>query len=120
MDIEIILLSIIIATHFIVFIISAFRESAMKGNSSNAYQKESGPRGGLVNFIGNFVANKSLTPKDKKVIYKAMYRNIADMESDGVYFDKSLKEIVLEQIEELKIDDAAKDIKPLKKISKPR
>jgi hypothetical protein len=28
-----------------------------------------------------------------------MHRNIADMESDGVYFDNSLKEIVKDQID---------------------
>jgi hypothetical protein len=63
------------------------------------FQKESGPRAGLVNFVGNLVANKSLTKEEKKVIYKAMHRNIADMESDGVYFDNSLKEIVKDQID---------------------
>ena len=69
------------------------------------YQKESGPRAGLVNFIGNLAVNKSLTKEEKKVIYKAMHRNIADMESDGVYFDNSFKEIVESQIDTLGKDE---------------
>ena len=44
---------------------------------------------------------KAITKEEKKVIYKAMHRNIADMESDGVYFDNSLKEIVENQIDTL-------------------
>jgi hypothetical protein len=34
-----------------------------------------------------------------------MHRNIADMESDGVYFDNSLKEIVENQIDTLGNDE---------------
>jgi uncharacterized membrane-anchored protein len=45
--------------------------------------------------------NKSLTKKERKIVYKAMQRNIADMESDGVYFDESIKEIMKKQKEEL-------------------
>jgi hypothetical protein len=43
-----------------------------------------------------------------------MHRNIADMESDGVYFDNSLKAIVQDQIEVLeKVEE-----KPLPKAKK--
>jgi hypothetical protein len=34
-----------------------------------------------------------------------MHRNIADMESDGVYFDNSFKEIVENQIDTLGKDE---------------
>jgi hypothetical protein len=43
-----------------------------------------------------------------------MHRNIADMESDGVYFDDTLKVIVAEQMEEL---DVEKPVKRTKKKS---
>jgi hypothetical protein len=46
-------------------------------------------------------ANKTLTDLEKKLVYKAMHRNIADMESDGLYFDETIKEIVQEQIKVL-------------------
>lgn len=101
MDLDIILLSSVIATLFIVFIIAAYREFSVMENQSYSYQKESGPRAGLVNFVGNLAVNKSLTAEEKKVIYLAMHRNIADMESDGVYFDDALKTMVTEQIDEL-------------------
>jgi hypothetical protein len=101
MDMDIILLTAVISTLFIVFIIAVYREFSVMENDTYVFQKESGPRAGLVNFVGNLAANKSLTADEKKVIYKAMHRNIADMESDGVYFDISLKEIVQDQIEDL-------------------
>lgn len=101
MYMDIILLTTVISTLFIVFIIAVYREFSVMANETYTHQKESGPRAGLVNFVGNLAANKSLTPEEKKVIYQAMHRNIADMESDGVYFDNSLKEIVQDQISDL-------------------
>ena len=105
MDIDIILLTAVISTLFIVFMIAVYREFSVMENETYTYQKESGPRAGLVNFIGNLAVNKSLTKEEKKVIYKAMHRNIADMESDGVYFDNSFKEIVESQIDTLGKDE---------------
>ena len=99
MNFDIILLTAVISTLFIVFIIAVYREFSVMESETYVFQKESCPRAGLVNFVGNLVANKSLTKEEKKVIYKAMHRNIADMESDGVYFDNSLKEIVKDQID---------------------
>jgi hypothetical protein len=114
MDMDIILLTAVISTLFIVFIIGVYREFSVMENETYVYQKESGPRAGLVNFVGNLASNKSLTSDEKKVIYKAMHRNIADMESDGVYFDNSLKVIVQDQIEDLeKVEE-----KPLPKTKK--
>jgi hypothetical protein len=114
MDMDIILLTAVISTLFIVFIIAVYREFSVMENDTYVFQKESGPRAGLVNFVGNLAANKSLTSDEKKVIYKAMHRNIADMESDGVYFDNSLKEIVQDQIEDLGKDEQ----KPVQKAKK--
>ena len=101
MNLDIILLTTIIATLFVVFFIAVYREFSVMESEKYTFQKESGPRAGLVNFIGNMAANKTLTDKERKLVYMAMHRNIADMESDGVYFDQSLKEIVQEQIEVL-------------------
>jgi len=105
MNMDIILLTAVISTLFIVFIIAVYREFSVMEKETYVFQKESGPRAGLVNFVGNLASNKSLTTEEKKVIYKAMHRNIADMESDGVYFDHSLKEIVQDQIEVLGNDE---------------
>lgn len=98
---DIILLTSVIATLFVVFGIAVYREFSVMGNQTYKHQKESGPRAGLVNFVGNLASNQSLTKEEKQVVYKAMQRNIADMESDGVYFDETIKEIMQKQREEL-------------------
>ena len=101
---EIILLSSIVVTLFIVFGITVYREFKVMENTEYKYTRESGPRAGLVNFVGNLAANKSLSKKERKIVYKAMKRNIADMESDGVYFDDDVKEILREQRERLRCE----------------
>jgi hypothetical protein len=116
MDMDIILLTAVISTLFIVFIIAVYREFAVMESEIYVYQKEAGPRAGLVNFVGNLAANKSLTPEEKKVIYQAMHRNIADMESDGVYFDNSLKEIVLDQISVLADEEPKRPTRTKRKV----
>lgn len=101
MDIDIIVLTSIIATLFIVFGITVYKEFSVMETKPYQFQKESGPRAGLVNFVGNLTSNKSLTKDERKVVYNAMQRNIADMESDGVYFDESIKEIMRKERDEL-------------------
>ena len=61
MDLDIILLSSIIATLFIVFMIAVYREFSMMEETEYTFQKETGPRAGLVNFVGNLASNKSFT-----------------------------------------------------------
>jgi len=98
---DIIFLTTIIVTLFVVFGIAVYREFKVMEMTEYKYTKETGPRAGLVNFVGNLASNKSLSKKERKIVYKAMKRNIADMESDGVYFDDDVKEILRKQREEL-------------------
>jgi hypothetical protein len=101
MNVDIIVLTSIIATLFIVFGVTVYREFNVMESTQYKYTKESGPRAGLVNFVGNLASNKSLSKDERKVVYNAMQRNIADMESDGVYFDESIKEIMKKERDEL-------------------
>lgn len=101
MDTEIVLLTTIVATLFAVFFIAAYREFMTMSNTEWVPVKETGPRAGLVNFIANLASDRSLTKTQKQVVYNAMRRNIADMESDGVYFDDIVKEIMKKQREDL-------------------
>ena len=98
---DIIFLTTIVVTLFVVFGIAVYREFRVMEETEYKYTKETGPRAGLVNFVGNLASNKSLSKKERKIVYKAMKRNIADMESDGVYFDEDVKEILRKQREEL-------------------
>lgn len=104
MDNEIILLTSIVVTLFVVFAIAVYREFSVMNENEYVQTKESGPRAGLVNFMGRLFdeeSNKKLTVKQKDLIYKAMNRTIADMESDGIYFSEDVKEQLKKQREEL-------------------
>ncbi len=101
---ELVLLTSIVVTLFIVFGIATYREFSIMERDGYTHTKERGPRAGLVNFVGRLFdeeSNKKLSPKQKELIYKAMNRTIADMESDGIYFPEDVKEELKKKREEL-------------------
>jgi hypothetical protein len=102
---EIILLSSIVVTLFVVFGIATYREFSVMSEKDYVYTKETGPRANLVNFVGRLFDNdsssKKMTFKQKDLVYKAMHRTIADMESEGIYFPDEVKEELKKQREEL-------------------
>jgi hypothetical protein len=102
---EIILLSSIVVTLFVVFGIATYREFSVMSEKEYVYVKETGGRASLVNFMGRLFDNESsskkMTVKQKELVYKAMHRTIADMESEGIYFPDEVKEELKKQREEL-------------------
>ena len=91
-NLDIIVLSTITFTCFIIFIITSYRVLNKVGKTTI---KPSNPEFGrvlLFNSLLKLFNDKSTPKKEKKVIYRAMYRTISDMESDGVYFPKHIKE----------------------------
>lgn len=101
MNTDIVVLSSIIATLFVVFGVGVYKEFSIMEKKPYEFQRESGPRAGLVNFVSNMGKVKSLTDTEKKIAYQAMYRTISDMESNGMYFDDSIKEELKKQRDEL-------------------
>jgi len=99
-NLDIIILSTIVSTLFIVFGIVMFKEfKNVSDQSKNVY--ETGPRANMVRFMGRLFEEPSLTVRQKKVMYKAMDRTIADMESEGIYFSEEVKEGLKKQKQEL-------------------
>jgi hypothetical protein len=102
---EIILLSSIVVTLFVVFGIATYREFSTMSEKEYVHTKETGGRASLVHFMGrlfdNETSSKKMTIKQKELVYKAMHRTIADMESEGIYFPDEVKEELKKQREEL-------------------
>ncbi len=102
---EIILLSSIVVTLFVVFGIATYREFSTMSEKEYVYTKETGGRASLVNFVGRLFddenTSKKMTFKQKDLMYKAMHRTIADMESEGIYFPEEVKEELKKQRDEL-------------------
>ncbi len=98
---DIILLTSVIATLFVVFFVAIYRE--LRGIDENSYkhEKEGGPRVALFNLMARLFEDQKIPVKDKKTIYKAMHRTISDMESDGMYFSDEMKEELKKHRDEL-------------------
>jgi hypothetical protein len=94
---EIIILTSIVVTLFIVFGITVYREI---NKEYTPPVKEMGPRANMVNFIGKLFDDKQ-TINEQKYILKTMTRTISDMEDDGVYFPDSVKEELEKKRDEL-------------------
>lgn len=94
---EIVILTSIVVTLFLVFVITTYREINKEYKPTT---KERGPRADMVNFMGKLFDNNQ-TKKDQETILKAMTRTISDMEDDGVYFPDSVKEELEKKRDEL-------------------
>jgi len=94
---EIVILTSIVVTLFIVFIIAIYRELDKEYTPP---VKEMGPRANMVNFMGKLFDDKQ-TINEQKYILKTMTRTISDMEDDGVYFPESIKDELEKKRDEL-------------------
>ena len=89
-NLDIIILTSILSTLFVVFGIVVYREIKTTGFVSSGIER--GPRADMVRFMGRLFDQESIKPKEKVKIYQAVKRTISDMESDGVYFSSEIKD----------------------------
>lgn len=102
-NLDIIILSSVVTTLFAVFIGLTIKE-LKKPEVNIQPSEENGPRANMIKFVGslfNEKAAKKMTVKEREVVYKVVKRTIADMESDGVYFPKEIKDELKKKREEL-------------------
>lgn len=103
-NLDIYILTSIVSTLFVVFSIVVFKEIKTATDNYEPTGKEAGPRANMIRFVGSLFdqsSTKSMTPMAKVTMYGAIKRTISDMESDGVYFPKEVKEKLKEKREEL-------------------
>lgn len=94
-NIDIIILTSILATLFVVFGIVVYKEFKSLPEQSQSVAIERGPRANMIRFIGSLFDEgdiKTMNPVIKTAMYGAIKRTISDMESDGVYFPEEIKE----------------------------
>ena len=102
-NLDIIILTSILSTLFIVFGIVVVRELS-KPESELQSSKEGGPRADFIRFVGRLFddeATKKMTKKEKKAMLSSVKRTIADMESDGVYFSPEDKKALEQKRKEM-------------------
>jgi hypothetical protein len=91
-NLDIIILSTIVSTLFIVFGIVMYKEFKNAADQSDDLY-DNGPRANMIRFVGSIFdseATSKMTKKEKITVYKAVKRTISDMESDGVYFPEDV------------------------------
>jgi hypothetical protein len=101
-NLDIIILTSIVSTLFIVFGITMYREFSRMNKEGYQYNPNSKKYGrdALFDLAAKLFEDEKITKKEKKVIYRAMFKNMADMESDGVYFPDDIKKEIIKQKEE--------------------
>ncbi len=102
-NLEIIILSTIVTTLFIVFGILMYREFSNVEKNGWQYDPNAKKYGREALFVlaARLFEDKKLPKRDKEIIHKAVFRTIADMESDGIYFSEEAKEELRKQRDEL-------------------
>lgn len=101
-NLDIIILTSIVATLFVVFFIAMYREFSRMGTDGYQYNPNAKKYGRDALFVlaSKLFEDEKVSKKEKKIVYKAMFRTMADMESDGVYFDDDIKREIIKQKEE--------------------
>lgn len=102
-NLDIIVLTTIIATLFLVFFIAIYKEFSRMDKDGYAYDPNAKKYGrdALFVFASKLFEDQTVPKEEKKVVYRAMFRTIADMESDGVHFPEDIKRELIKQREEL-------------------
>lgn len=96
-NIDLIVLSTIIVTCFMVFIIGTYRVFSKLDDNSYKTSVDGGPRVALLKILTKYLIedpnryklkkkNKKTDKLSKEAIRRAVSNTLADMESDGVYF----------------------------------
>jgi hypothetical protein len=102
-NLDIIILSTIVSTLFIVFGIVMYKEFKNASDQSDDLY-DNGPRANMIRFVGSIFDSEvtsKMTKKEKVAVYKAVKRTISDMESDGIYFPEDVKRELEKQREEM-------------------
>ena len=102
-NLDIIILTSFVVIAFLIFIVTSVREFIKMEKEEYTYKpniKRYGRDG--VYYLLERLFDDDLTPKSQKIkMFKTIDRTISDMESDGMYFPKEIKEKLEKEREEL-------------------
>jgi len=102
-NLDIIILTSILSTLFVVFGIVIYKEFKNAPEQSKDLY-ETSPRANMIRFIGSIFdteVTSKMTKKEKVAVYNAVKRTMSDMESDGVYFPEDVKQKLEKKREEM-------------------
>jgi hypothetical protein len=80
-NLDIILLTTVVAILFLVFILATFKEIAEEAKNPLRAGKERGPRADMMEFVGRLFSDDSIEPKEKKELLNIIKKSIDNIEA---------------------------------------
>ena len=91
-NLDVIILTSVVVVSFVVFIVTSVQEFGRMEEEPWEYEKATGPsRAALFNVLSSLFEDDKISGKNREELKGAIKRSISDMETDGVYFNKSKK-----------------------------
>lgn len=89
-NLDVIILTIAVAIAFVIFIITSLKEIIKKADEPYKFEKPSGfNRAALFDVLSSLFEDDEISVKNRKKFKAVLERTISDMETDGMYFDKT-------------------------------
>jgi Zn-dependent oligopeptidase len=97
-NLDVILLTTVVVIAFVIFIVTSVQEFSKMEDKPYKFEKASGfNRAVLFNLLSSLFDEEEFPEKNREKFKNTLKRTIADMETDGVYFDKEAKESLKEK-----------------------
>lgn len=93
-NLDIILLTAVVAIAFIAFIVTTLKEFSKMENKTYTYDKKNPTYGreAIFDVLQKLFEENDVPQKEKGALLKTIDRTMADMETDGLYFSEEVKE----------------------------
>jgi hypothetical protein len=91
-NIDVIILTVVVVIAFVIFIITSFNEINKIKEEPYEFEKASGfTRAALFNVLSSLFEDEEIPAESREKFKSTLKRTISDMETDGMYFDKTKK-----------------------------
>jgi len=100
-NLDVIILTIAVAIAFVIFIITSLKEISQMADEPYKFEKASGfTREALFDVLSSLFDDDEISVKNRKKFKATLERTISDMETDGMYFNKTKESITKENSED--------------------
>lgn len=90
-NLDVIILTILVVVSFVIFIATSIKEFGRMEEKPYKFEKASGfTRAALFNVLSSLFTEEDISEQTKSRIQSNLKRTIADMETDGVYFNDKI------------------------------
>lgn len=100
-NLDVIILTVAVVIAFVIFIVTSFKEITRVADEPYKFEKPSGfTREGLFDALGSLFDDDEISINNRKKFKATLERTISDMETDGMYFNKTKESLTKEKPED--------------------